>query len=55
MPKTHTHQLSAKMLPIERAGVTELVQRIKELLEQGELKAGSRLPPERELAEMLNY
>ena len=35
------------MEPIDRAGITELVvQRIKELLERGELKAGSRLPPE---------
>ena len=42
-------------MPIDRAGIAELVvQRIKELLEQGELKAGSRLPPERDLAEMLN-
>ena len=43
------------MTPIDRSGITELVvQRIKELLTRGELKAGSRLPPERELAEMLN-
>lgn len=43
------------MAPIDRAGITELVvQRIKELLERGELKAGSRLPPERELADMLH-
>jgi GntR family transcriptional repressor for pyruvate dehydrogenase complex len=40
------------MVPIDRSGITELVvQRIKELLTKGELKAGSRLPPERELAE----
>jgi GntR family transcriptional repressor for pyruvate dehydrogenase complex len=43
------------MAPIDRAGITELVvQRIKDLLERGELKAGSRLPPERDLAGMLN-
>jgi GntR family transcriptional repressor for pyruvate dehydrogenase complex len=43
------------MAPIDRAGITELVvERIKELLERGELKAGSRLPPERELADMLS-
>jgi len=55
MPKPQTNHLHAKMMPIDRAGITELVvQRIKELLEQGELKAGSRLPPERDLAEMLN-
>jgi len=43
------------MAPIDRSGITELVvQRIKDLLERGELKAGSRLPPERELAEMLH-
>jgi GntR family transcriptional repressor for pyruvate dehydrogenase complex len=41
--------------PIDRSGITELVvQRIKELLGRGELKAGSRLPPERELADMLH-
>ncbi len=41
--------------PIDRTGITELVvQRIKELLISGELKAGSRLPPERELAERLS-
>lgn len=55
MPNPHANQLNTKMLPIDRAGITELVvQRIKELLEQGELKAGSRLPPERDLAEMLS-
>src|SRR5436189_4590698 len=54
MPKPHRQHLHTKMLPIDRSGITELVvQRIKELLQQGELKAGSRLPPERELAEML--
>jgi GntR family transcriptional repressor for pyruvate dehydrogenase complex len=43
------------MAPIDRAGITELVvQRIKELLERRELRAGSRLPPERELADMLH-
>jgi GntR family transcriptional repressor for pyruvate dehydrogenase complex len=41
--------------PIDRSGITELVvQRIKELLGRGELRAGSRLPPERELADMLH-
>jgi GntR family transcriptional regulator, transcriptional repressor for pyruvate dehydrogenase complex len=55
MSKQTASQLQAKMAPIDRAGITELVvQRIKELLEQGELRAGSRLPPERELADMLN-
>jgi GntR family transcriptional repressor for pyruvate dehydrogenase complex len=49
-----THSISA-MDPIDRAGITELVvQRIKELLGRGELRAGSRLPPERELADMLH-
>jgi GntR family transcriptional repressor for pyruvate dehydrogenase complex len=48
------NQLSRTLAPIDRSGITELVvQRIKELLQQGELKAGSRLPPERELADML--
>jgi GntR family transcriptional repressor for pyruvate dehydrogenase complex len=46
---------SSSITPIDRAGITELVvQRIKDLLAQGDLKAGSRLPPERELAELLN-
>ncbi len=55
MAKQSENHLNAKMVPIDRAGITELVvQRIKELLEQGELKAGSRLPPERELADMLS-
>lgn len=49
-----TIQFSRSLTPIDRSGITELVvQRIKELLQQGELKAGSRLPPERELADML--
>ncbi|MGH9844172.1 MAG: FadR/GntR family transcriptional regulator [Blastocatellia bacterium] len=52
--RNSNHQI-APMEPIDRAGITELVvQRIKELLERGELKAGSRLPPERELADMLS-
>ncbi len=51
----NSNHLGAAMEPIDRAGITELVvQRIKELLERGELKAGSRLPPERELADMLH-
>src|SRR5689334_2095384 len=55
MAKHTENHLNAKMVPIDRAGITELVvQRIKELLEQGDLKAGSRLPPERELADMLS-
>lgn len=55
MSNRNTSQLSVSMTPIDRAGITELVvQRIKELLERGELKAGSRLPPERELADMLS-
>src|SRR5262249_622768 len=50
-----SNQFITAMDPIDRAGITELVvQRIKELLERGELKAGSRLPPERELADMLH-
>jgi GntR family transcriptional regulator, transcriptional repressor for pyruvate dehydrogenase complex len=48
------HSITA-MEPIDRTGITELVvQRIKELLGRGELRAGSRLPPERELADMLH-
>ncbi len=55
MASRNTNHLSAAMEPIDRAGITELVvQRIKELLERGELKAGSRLPPERELADVLH-
>jgi GntR family transcriptional repressor for pyruvate dehydrogenase complex len=55
MANRNSNHFGAAMEPIDRAGITELVvQRIKELLERGELKAGSRLPPERELAEMLH-
>src|SRR5262245_35402344 len=55
MTSRNSHNLKSAMTPIDRAGITELVvQRIKELLERGELKAGSRLPPERELADMLH-
>ncbi len=55
MANRNSNHLIMAMEPIDRAGITELVvQRIKELLERGELKAGSRLPPERELADMLH-
>jgi GntR family transcriptional repressor for pyruvate dehydrogenase complex len=55
MANRNTTHLATAMEPIDRAGITELVvQRIKELLARGELKAGSRLPPERELADMLH-
>lgn len=48
------NSLSRAITPIDRVGVTELVvQRIKEMLADGTLRAGSRLPAERELAEML--
>ncbi len=55
MPKKSASTLNGKMQPIDRSGITELVvERIKHLLENGDLKAGSRLPPERELADMLD-
>lgn len=55
MTNDSPNHLSPAMTPIDRVGITELVvERIKDLLARGELKAGSRLPPERELAEMLN-
>lgn len=55
MSNRNSSHLNAPMTPIDRSGITELVvQRIKELLARGELRAGSRLPPERELAEMLS-
>ena len=55
MANRNSNNLITAMDPIDRAGITELVvQRIKDLLERGELKAGSRLPPERELADMLH-
>jgi GntR family transcriptional repressor for pyruvate dehydrogenase complex len=55
MANRNLNQLIVAMDPIDRSGITELVvQRIKELLARGELKAGSRLPPERDLAEMLH-
>src|SRR5205809_1237393 len=40
--------------PIKKIDLTEeVIKKMKALLESGELRAGSRLPPERELAEML--
>jgi GntR family transcriptional regulator, transcriptional repressor for pyruvate dehydrogenase complex len=55
MANRNSNYLITAMEPIDRSGITELVvQRIKELLGRGELKAGSRLPPERELADMLH-
>ena len=55
MASRNSNHLSVPMAPIDRAGITELVvQRIKDLLERGDLKAGSRLPPERDLADMLS-
>lgn len=55
MAQAVTTHFTRALAPIDRSGITELVvERIKELLEQGELKAGSRLPPERELAGMLH-
>ena len=54
MRKGSATEFTRSLHPIDRHGITELVvQRIKELLAHGELRAGSRLPPERELAEML--
>ncbi len=55
MASRNSNHFITAMAPIDRAGITELVvQRIKDLLECRELKAGSRLPPERELADMLH-
>jgi GntR family transcriptional regulator, transcriptional repressor for pyruvate dehydrogenase complex len=55
MLNRHLNNFRGAVTPIDRSGITELVvERIKELLARGELKAGSRLPPERELADMLN-
>lgn len=54
MAEAEPDGLSRSIIPIDRVGATELVvQRIKELLQDGKLKAGSRLPTERELAAML--
>lgn len=40
--------------PIKKIDLTEeVIKRMKDLLERGLLRAGSKLPPERELAEML--
>lgn len=55
MSKRSAMELRESLAPIDRSGITELVvERIKELLARGELRAGSRLPPERELAGMLS-
>lgn len=54
MADGRSNHLSRPITPIDRVGVTELVvQRLKELLADGTLRASSRLPTERELAEML--
>ncbi|HWQ34633.1 MAG TPA: FadR/GntR family transcriptional regulator [Blastocatellia bacterium] len=54
MEQVIANHFTRALAPIDRSGITELVvERIRELLEQGELRAGSRLPPERELAGML--
>lgn len=51
MAELYDGQSSGEHLSIDRTGITgQVVQRIKELLMSGELVAGSRLPPERELA-----
>jgi GntR family transcriptional regulator, transcriptional repressor for pyruvate dehydrogenase complex len=40
--------------PIQKVDLTEeVIKKMKALMESGELRAGSKLPPERELAEML--
>jgi len=40
--------------PIEKIDLTEeVIKKMKAVLESGELRTGSKLPPERELAEML--
>jgi len=54
-PAASARHLNQSFTPIERSGVTErVVQRIKDMLARGELKPGNRLPPERELAVLLN-
>lgn len=54
MHKVEPNGVGHLIIPIDRLGATELVvERIKELLENGTLKAGSRLPTERELATIL--
>jgi GntR family transcriptional repressor for pyruvate dehydrogenase complex len=54
MAQATASHFTRALAPIDRSGITELViERVRELLEQGELRAGSRLPPERELAVML--
>jgi GntR family transcriptional repressor for pyruvate dehydrogenase complex len=44
-----------KINPIKRKTVCdEIVEQIKQLIEEGELKVGDKLPPEREMSKMFN-
>lgn len=46
--------LNAALRPLKRADVTQLVvDRLRDLLEQGVLKPGSKLPPEPEMSKLL--
>src|SRR5579859_7191470 len=46
--------LTAALKPLKRADVTQLVvDRLRDLLEQGVLKPGSKLPPEPEMSKLL--
>lgn len=47
-------RLTAALRPLKRTDVTQLVvDRLKDLLEQGVLKPGSKLPPEPEMSKLL--
>jgi GntR family transcriptional repressor for pyruvate dehydrogenase complex len=54
IPKTDSEKRKSFVTPIKKIDLTEeVIKRMKSLLESGELRAGSKLPPERDLAEML--
>jgi len=54
LAKTEPGRRKSLVTPIKKVDLTEeVIKKMKALLESGDLRAGSKLPPERELAEML--
>ena len=54
-PKSVTDRLAAELGPVQFEGLTEhLVRQMKTWVLRGLVQPGERLPPERELARMLN-
>lgn len=54
LAKAESGSKKSLVTPIKKVDLTEeVIKKMKALLESGDLRAGSKLPPERELAEML--